>query len=227
MKILSILLAVLLLTGCGVTTQSNSSKEDSMVHMMLAPSVNVIVGGDGFGSGTVFKVTRAGAYILTNLHVVDHAKDDIVVRFYTRREDEYIAHLHSFNKDKDIAVLFAPHLCGTSAVLGKPGDARVFRESICVGTSSKYPLAPSRGMVTQVDFMKGDTVLYRSDCNITFGNSGGGMYVEVDGVWKLVGIPTAVHAHTIFGNRAPVSFLGFMVRIEDILEHLEEHNLLP
>jgi S1-C subfamily serine protease len=223
MRNLVVLVLVVLLGGC----QTNPpNKEEIMVNMMLRPSVGITVGKDGFGSGTVFKVTREGAYILTNHHVVS-GSTDLVVHFYNMRGQEYAAELYSFDEEKDVAVIFAPHLCMSAAKLGRPGDVRLFKESVCVGTSSSYPIAPSRGIITQMDFERGERLLYRSDCNITFGNSGGGMYVEVDGSWVLVGIPTAVHAHNFFGNRAPVPFLGFMVRIEDILAHLEEHSLLP
>jgi S1-C subfamily serine protease len=221
MKQILVVVLLLLLAGCSQVT-----REERMVNMTLKPSVAITVGNDdGFGSGTVIKVTREGAYILTNDHVVKDGKD-IVVRFYNLQGGEFIAEVFSRDADKDIAVLFAPHMCSVTATLGRPEDVSLFKESICVGSSSKYPLAPSKGIITQMDFIRGDQLMYRSDCNITFGNSGGGLYVETNGVWKLVGIPTAVHAHSIFGNRAPVSFLGFMVRIEDILEHLEAHQLL-
>jgi S1-C subfamily serine protease len=214
-------LLLLALTGC-----ATDNREQRLLEMTMHPSVAIEIGDkSGFGSGTVVKVTREGAYILTNHHVVRNATD-IVVRFYNLKGDEFKAEVFSYDKEKDIAVLFAPHLCSVTATLGRPEDVVLFRETICVGASSTYPLAPSRGMVTQVDYERNNQIMYRSDCNITFGNSGGGMYVERGGVWKLVGMPTAVHAHTMFGNRAPVSFLGFMVGIEDIREHLEKHSLL-
>jgi S1-C subfamily serine protease len=197
-----------------------------MVDMMLRPSVELSVNETEHGSGTVIKVTEEGAYILTNYHVVADAKK-IVVRFYSQNDAKYEATIYSVEPAFDIAVVFAPHLCMSQAQLGRPEDVQLFQESICIGMSSRYPTAPSRGMMTQLDYHRDGRLLYRSDCNITFGNSGGGLYVEVDNVWKLVGMPTAVHTHKIQGNFAPVSFLGFMVRIDDILKHLEEHGILP
>lgn len=217
---LAILMAVVLLAGC-----ATESREAVMERMTLAPSVALLINDDTYGSGTVVKVTEEGAYILTNYHVISNAKS-IIVQFYHRRGEEFKAEVYSSEPTKDIAVIFAPHMCSYVATLGSPDDVRLFRESICIGSSSGYPLAPSRGIITQIDFDRHGQLMYRSDCNITFGNSGGGLFVEVGREWRLVGMPTAVHSHSFFGNRAPVPFLGFMVTINDILEHFANNPML-
>lgn len=192
---------------------------------MLYPSAQVIVGDRANGSATAVKVDAImGTYLLTNYHVVQGKMDSLTVSFYGKDEN-HPAYVHSIDPHNDLAVIITRHKHDYVATIGKPPD--VFDEAVCVGSSFGEDLAPSFGHITGTDVLRfGTRFMTRTDCNIAPGNSGGGLFVKQDDVWKLVGVPAAVKAVGTFGAAIPISFLGLAVRIEEVRWHLYRHGVL-
>lgn len=212
------IIGVLLAFSLATTSMADKVSE------MLAPSAKVIT-TQGSGSATAVKVDSImGTYLITNYHVVQGDMDNVKVQFYGQ-DEVHVAYVHSIDVQNDIAVLVTRYKHTAVATIGKPPT--VFDEAFCVGASMGSPIAPSRGIVTEVNSrMFGTRFLTRTDCKIIGGNSGGGLFVQQDGVYKLVGMPVMIATISTGFGRAPVSFMGVAVRIEDMRWHLYRNGVL-
>lgn len=191
---------------------------------VMAPSAKVYA-GKGSGSATAIKVDPIlGTYLVTNYHVVDAALDDLAVEFHGS-DVKHVAYVHSYDQQNDIAIIIVRHKHDAVALIGNPPD--MFADVYCVGASFGLPVAPSRGIITGVDFaIFGSRYVTRTDCKIAPGNSGGGMFAFQDGKWRYVGMPSMVYALGAGFTRIPMTFLGFSVRIEEIRWHVYRHGVL-
>ena len=194
-------------------------------RMQALQSGVTVFPGRGNGSGTAVARGVLGTYIVTNHHVV-REREGIEVRFYGSDEN-HRAYIHSVDVENDIAVLITRAEAPAIATVGR--RPRMFEEAVCIGSPAGTDLAPSVGIITELDHAVRDDesgrLFHRSDCNIVGGSSGGGLFVERRGEWHLVGMPTQVYVIRSGLSGAQVPFLGMMVRSEEIRHHLEVNNV--
>ena len=192
------------------------------VEDMMYPSVRIAV-GNTTGSGTSISYDGLlGRYVLTNLHVV-HTRGAITATFYGD-DTVYQAYIHSYDKENDIAVLLVKGKAKGHTTIGWNVD--LFDPAFCIGASVGEPLAPSQGIITGTDYDKmPGRKLYRTDCKVAPGNSGGGVYVEYKGRWVFVGIPSMVRNLQVGYVTIPLTFLGLIVRNVEVIRHLKRNNV--
>lgn len=157
-------------------------------------------------SGSGFFITSNG-YILTNQHVVDGAKEVVVIRKGTA----YLADVVAKNKDLDLGLLkinlFPRATNGTYVINGLPTvPALEFSDTCEVGQPVYaigfpkteilgYEPKVTRGVVNSLTGFKGDKRNFQMDAGIDSGNSGGPV---VDEFGHVVGV--AVGGYT--GSRS-------------------------
>jgi len=208
----------------------------TMEDYMLKPAVRIRKEGGGSGSGIAFRTDEfSGTRILTNYHVIAGKPGGIHVQFYGETDTDmaYIAYVVSYDKAMDIAVLILEESFEHVAVLGNMSDVQVLDETYCVGSPLGLPPMVTKGIISNVDLFNPNigNHYFQSDCKIFSGNSGGGMFVQRDDQWVLVGINTWVLSGAVSGGftpqQFPIAHLGFAVRIDDIRGHLQEYGMNP
>lgn len=216
--------ALILLALIIWVVSDSDAHANSKEHDMLMPSAKVTLLG-GSGSATAIKADSHGTYLVTAYHVVQRAVDFVHIQFYGEQE-QHVAVIHSFNAKKDIAILLTPYKAKYIAKLGRSKKMHVFDAAFCIGSSLGMPLAPSKGIVTQVEHVINGNKYIRTDAGIIYGNSGGGLYVYQDG-WVFIGMPTLVASTPVLpGLSVPITFLGMATPITEIRAHLKEHSIV-
>jgi len=173
-------------------------------------------------SGSGFFITKDG-YILTNHHVVDGAKEIVVIR----QGAAYLADVVAKNKDLDLGLLkinlFPRATNGTYVVNGIPtvpplelsDDCKVGQTVYAIGFPKTeilgYEPKVTRGIVNSLTGFKGDKQIFQMDAGIDSGNSGGPV---VDEFGHVVGVAVAVYT----GSRsANINYAVNMVSVRKFL----------
>lgn len=150
-------------------------------------------------SGSGFFITKDG-YILTNHHVIDGAKEVVVIRKGTA----YLADVVAKNKELDLGLLkinlFPRATNGTYVVKGIPtmpalefsDDCKVGQSVYAIGFPKTeilgYEPKVTKGIVNSLTGFKGDKHQFQMDAGIDSGNSGGPV---VDDFGHVVGVAVA------------------------------------
>jgi serine protease Do len=148
----------------------------------------------GQGSGFVFAHGEAGAYVLTNHHVVEKARR-IRVRFQDGRE--FVARLKGADAKSDVAVLEIPARDLPALKWADSAALEVGEWVVALGN----PFGLSHTLTTGVVSAKGRTSLgindyedfIQTDAAINPGNSGGPL-LNLDG--EVVGVNTAIFSRS-------------------------------
>ena len=201
------------------------AKADQVSDMLLPSAKVSLVGKQGSGSATAFKVDPViGTFLITNHHVA--SKGELVVQFYGD-DTKYPAYVRSYDKEKDIAVIVTPHKVKHLVTFGYDSEVQIFDEAICVGASSGMPVAPSKGIISASRYKYRLQDYYRTDCGIIGGNSGGAIFVQRGDKWVYVGIPSMVWTISSgYSGRQQVTFLGITIRITEVREHLIANGMM-
>ena len=81
----------------------------------------------------------------------------------------------------------------------------------------------TEGLIASVDVKLNGERYIQSGAEITFGNSGGGLYVIRDQHYLLIGVPARAPIIKIGKGGSPVSHMGYSIPIETIKEFLSKH----
>ena len=187
----------------------------------------------GWGSGFVYKKDEAYAYILTNHHVVDEAKD-IVIEFTDGSEvdgtvigsDEY----------SDVAVVKVPQdKVLAVAEIGKTEGLRLGDTVFAIGTpvGLEYKFTVTRGILSgqnrMVEMTSGSSYygngdswymnLLQIDASINSGNSGGPL-ANCNG--EVIGITNSKLSSSYSTSSSSIENMGFAIPIEDALSVAEQ-----
>lgn len=113
-----------------------------------------------------------------------------------KKPTQHMADIFAYDEAQDIALLqlkkgkhkYAASLLPESKVK----DLEIFDEVFAVGASLGHEPLPTKGMITykkeELDF----GLYWMTDAHILVGNSGGGVFAEVDGEYYLIGITTSM-----------------------------------
>ena len=175
----------------------------------------------GSGTGVIFERTKVGgAYVLTNHHVIEGAKD---LRVQVGDSVNYPARLLGYDGIRDLAVL---EICCGQFVALNFRDASLVKsgtEVIAVGYPLGFSGSPTvtRGIVSAVRFDPNhDTWLFQTDAPINPGNSGGPL-MATNG--DVLGINT--YNYDWHASGAHVEGVGFAISqqsIQGVLPSLKE-----
>lgn len=201
-------------------------------------------GGSGLivSSGKVKEEYRT--FILTNFHVIDSSikvkkgieyRDLVKIRIFTYEEEgrkvsscETSAYIAVYNKTLDLALLEVVDrsLYFATVVRFYPKDKKLglFQKIWNVGYPKLLPVNFTEGRITGLQFtmrvgMFGKYATYlRTTAPIYFGNSGGGTFVEIDGIYYVIGLPTRI-------MNADTPYVNYSVDIDTIREFFKKEKL--
>jgi len=200
-------------------TSRTISKLSTAYHSSVS-----IVNNDGrfIGAGTVLR-RRAGEKLLviTAYHVVkDLNPNDVDVAV---KETKFYrdCKLLRYDEEVDIAILEGikpEEEHGPQAKLAKE-DPNIGEELWVIGTPRAIERNVTRGVLGRIIKFKGKT-LYRTDADIFFGNSGGGVFNREG---RLVGLAVGVQVFTIGPFPSIIPGGGICVSIRHILHIVNEN----
>lgn len=181
---------------------------------MLHSVVLVSVANSGTGSGIVMlsdKETNS-TVILTALHVVRKSNPgDLMVTFYPDKE-EYPAELIKRSGMYDMALLRVNHYHPYEASHVYLSELNVFTPIMAIGAAMGKKPFPKEGIVERYT----NSHMHTS-APIMFGDSGGGVFTEVEGKWCLVGMMIAV---PLVNPHYPVAHMAINYNIFSIVEFM-------
>ena len=176
-------------------------------------------------SGSGFFITQNG-YILTNSHVIDGAKEVVVIRSGTA----YMANVVAKNKDLDLGLLkinLFPHATnGTYVVNGIPtvpslefaDGCKVGQTVYAIGFPKSeilgYEPKVTRGIVNSLTGFEGRKSIFQMDAGIDHGNSGGPV---VDEYGFVVGVAVASYTRSVSAN------INYAVNMESVRKFLPKN----
>ena len=209
--------------------QSNEHYDRARIgHDIAAPTVHLIINEVGGGTGVVIGETKDGSIIITANHVVRKAKTiraEQTINGHTNYGFglEIIAH----DDLKDMAILSCPRKwAGVAQIIAKVTDLENFMEAFTYG----YPGSGlgqldgilSHGFISNTAERRFslDRVVTSTSVPVTKGNSGGGLFVLVDGHWKLAGIADFVLVQRYDDQFQMVNIISAFVSAEDMLDFI-------
>jgi S1-C subfamily serine protease len=170
------------------------------VAQVLKSSVRILVSVKGeskrTGSGVVFSVDEGErgpvSYVVTNEHVVN--AHDLDHPIYSVLQDDrdgtrvYPAHIAAEGSvpELDLAVLAVDGVALEPAKLGNDDELSLGDEVVVVGAPYGRSLSVSGGMLSRVDYERGEPRMLKTDAPIGYGASGGGIFSTETG--HLLGI---------------------------------------
>lgn len=190
------LLAVLLSVASTV-----GGHEMDIVHkleQMLYPSVRIQTGNEGTGSGVVIESNNDYTLILTARHVIDHNKVLTVVTYPD--EEEHSALVVKVSLKYDLAIIAIKSSHPYVAKLADLSEYSVFTPVWKVGAGLGLDPHPGDGIIT---INEEDTMTINA--HVIYGDSGGPVFIEDNGKYKLVGI---VYSVAIVNPIVPASHIG-------------------
>lgn len=236
--------------NCLVTTSPSriSSKEGQILHPIVMVS-NKPGNNESSGSGTIIKCEELDgdpltleSFILTNYHVIIGAMDyeivldnpdefgKVIVTIFNWDNGLIIGSetttgmVVSFDKDADLALIGIRTTfvlpTATLAVKEEFDGLRRFDEVISAGCPFGRNPIHSVGEISDLKAIIDDESFVMSTASIRFGNSGGGLFHEFKGRWKLIGVPSKIYN----GYGVPVWDMSFAIPAPSFISFLKSSN---
>lgn len=189
------------------------------------PSTVSIYASKGAGArsiGSGFVINEFG-YIVTNYHVVENSITIIVSGSNGKR---YSASLIGYNKDDDVAVLYAENCNLPPVTLGNSDELKLGEKLVAIGTPAGEELAFSvssgdaSGLHRKVSGKSFGMIQTNTPLNP--GNSGGPLF---DSRGNLVGIVTMKYTFSNYeenGQRLPYDGVSFALPITEVIKEIEQ-----
>ena len=190
---------------------------------MLETSVRII-SGHGYGSGVALYSDSEMTVVLTAHHVIEGREDDTAIVFEGSARP-YVAAVLKADKEKDLALLIVGK--GNQPVVSVMGRNKLERleTTYAAGYGSGLPLQLTQGYV-----IASSKTRVLTTATVTAGVSGGGLFIENNGRYKLAGIVIAMAAKnfevklkekTVGLVSVPINHVSIAVNMETINDFLE------
>lgn len=164
-----------------------------LAYDVMAPVVKLWAGGSS-GSGVVMKSGKSRTLIVTNAHVVGKEETVKVIRYFWDEDKSRIigsvqvsGSVLCANEGTDVAVIEIDGWLEWPTAQFEDARLELLGKVMAVGAPFYEDVQILRGVVTDQD-RKG---LIQHDSAILPGFSGGALWAEVDGKWKVVGLLNA------------------------------------
>lgn len=208
---------VIFLAACCSTRGGQDDDRSALWNDVARPSVKITQVVGGSGSGVVIYQDKERALIITAAHVV-RGESPLVV---TRGDQAAAALVVRYDEDLDLAIISTPPIWGAVAYLA--------RDRFSVGWGARivafgHPLGEHEGVLTdgRVTSVNDDGHL-RYSAPTFFGNSGGGVFMMIEGRWALVSIAQRMGVgRGPHGEMMPYSSLGQGARPDVLYGFLRE-----
>lgn len=201
MNLVKTLLVSMLMGMLGGLTVSGLTVSPSVVSAANS-SVQLTENGEGFCSGTFIEdpTGKNLKTILTAKHCIDDVGQVITVPYMGIDYDFKVEYV---SPESDLALLQTKSMFG--ATVADIGRAPVYQgESIAIGYPLGLTQTITKGFVGGIDTEEAfgsvskSTAFLRSSTVIAPGSSGGGLFQQIDGKYKLVGVATGIHSKYFF-----------------------------
>jgi S1-C subfamily serine protease len=137
---------------------------------------------------------------------------DIVA--YTKEEDLALLKLRSIEKIENVAQFFP---------LDEIKNLRIFMKTHAVGASLGHQPIATEGKITCMSDEIENYVYWMSSAQIIFGNSGGSMYLELDGDYFFIGVPSQVSVNFVGWSASAVTHMGYFIPIDRVCAFLDRN----
>ena len=206
------LMQVLLMFGLLTTTQGSTVMEtiEKKNAQMLYTGVAIGTDTGSSGSGVIVGSSAEATVILTARHVVQGAQLLTAVIFPD--ETEHTATIIKLSQKYDLALIAIDVGHPYVALLSDGPTPVVYQEVFKVGAGAGSDPHPGTGIISSYD-----DELMMVDTGVTYGDSGGGIWVDEDGEYKLIG--TIVMVGTI-GQGVPIYHQGLALNREVLFDFL-------
>ena len=158
----------------------------------VVPSVLLIRGTNGRGTGVIFKVEGPIGYVVTNLHVV---KEDREVGLTVNDSSVYRGQVFATDEVFDLAFVRFVGQNLREISFGNSSTVKVGEDVVAIGYPFDYVTEPTvtKGIVSAIPYDRRHRCdVFRSDVTVNPGNSGGPM-LSIDG--EILGINTFMSAN--------------------------------
>jgi S1-C subfamily serine protease len=250
MRLLTII-ALLFTTTTTITADELDSKLHSILYPIVrvtyqggGGSGTVVYSEDRESSG------EFQTFVLTNHHVVSRAIKvekiwDNLKQAYEYKENNDLVEVEIFNyanggrtvtkspvkaeivayqADEDIALLklkYPFELKHSISILPSNKPLRLFQEIYAAGCPLLVDPTFTKGEVTDLEVIIDKKIYIGGSADIIWGNSGGAVFVNVDGTYYFVGIPS--RGMSVYGQA--VTYLGYFVSPERVHKFVRTQKL--
>jgi len=228
----------------------SESLRRKVLDEVLKPSVRILA-KDAIGSGTIIYSKDGQTYVLTNHHVIEknieykQVWDNIIKKDVKRdftspvelnvgRYDDtgryiastsVLADIIAYSKEQDIALLkVRDNIQYNTAKLYPHEEAKnvpLLVPLCCCGAALGEKPVVTFGNLNGIQIEIDNYEFWLSSAPSVFGNSGGGVYVNENGTWKFLGIPSRISVVFIGFGGSAVTHMGYFIpafRIYDWLD---------
>lgn len=197
---------------------------DVISHYIVKPTVELFTDDGGSGTGVVISQNRGGSKILTAYHVIQGAR--------AIRAQQTIDGHSNFgwgltvllvDAKLDLAILSSnTQWAGVATIISKASELRQHVEAFTYGFPGSLDGLLSHGYVGQLreDHWNESRILTSTSVPVALGNSGGGLFIQVDGQWKLAGVLSIVLVQRYGANKQMVNHVSGFVTAKDTLEFI-------
>lgn len=108
-----------------------------------------------------------------------------------------------------------------ATLLPAEGKVAIFEQIWAVGCSLLHPPVVTEGIIDYLDDVIDRKIYWLGSASIIYGNSGGAVFIERDGHYRFIGVPSRV---AVTWNQA-VTHMGYFVPVTRVREWLADEKL--
>jgi S1-C subfamily serine protease len=207
-----------------------SAMDAKAISSLVTPSVVSIsvsaLTGSGTGSGSIYKSSSAGSYIITNNHVIEDAVADGTIKVEFTNGDQVSATIVGRDPMYDIAVLFIKTANLPTIAIGDSSKVSVGDPVLAIGSPLGLASTVTSGIISALNRpvttgnvgSESYVNALQTDAAINPGNSGGAL---VDSQGRIIGVNSAIA--TLSSGAASGSIgLGFSIPINEAKRVIDE-----
>jgi S1-C subfamily serine protease len=207
-----------------------SAMDAKAISSLVTPTVVSIsvsaLTGSSTGSGSIYKSSSAGSYIITNNHVIEDAVTDGTIKVEFTNGDQVSATIVGRDPMYDIAVLFIKTANLPTIAIGDSSKVFVGDPVLAIGSPLGLASTVTSGIISALNRpvttgnvgSESYVNALQTDAAINPGNSGGAL---VDSQGRIIGVNSAIA--TLSSGAASGSIgLGFSIPINEAKRVIDE-----
>jgi putative serine protease PepD len=207
-----------------------SAMNAKAISSLVTPTVVSIsvsaLTGSGTGSGSIYKSSSAGSYIITNNHVIEDAVTDGTIKVEFTNGDQVSATIVGRDPMYDIAVLFIKSANLPTIAVGDSSKVSVGDPVLAIGSPLGLASTVTSGIISALNRpvttgnvgSESYVNALQTDAAINPGNSGGAL---VDAQGRIIGVNSAIATLSSGGASGSIG-LGFSIPINEAKRVIDE-----
>jgi S1-C subfamily serine protease len=207
-----------------------SAMNAKAISSLVTPTVVSIsvsaLTGSGTGSGSIYKSSSAGSYIITNNHVIEDAVTDGTIKVEFTNGDQVSATIVGRDPMYDLAVLFIKSANLPTIAVGDSSKVSVGDPVLAIGSPLGLASTVTSGIISALNRpvttgnvgSESYVNALQTDAAINPGNSGGAL---VDAQGRIIGVNSAIATLSSGGASGSIG-LGFSIPINEAKRVIDE-----